>query len=50
MRPWVAMKHFGIDFETIKLKLFTPEFAEQKPVVLARSCIVVLLQCGAKCQ
>ena len=29
MRPWVAMKHFGIDFETIKLKLFTPEFAEQ---------------------
>jgi glutathione S-transferase len=29
MRPWVAMKHFGIEFETIKLKLFTPEFAEQ---------------------
>ena len=29
MRPWVAMQHFGIEFETIKLKLFTPEFAEQ---------------------
>ena len=29
VRPWVAMQHFGIDFETTKLKLFTPEFAEQ---------------------
>ena len=29
MRPWAAMKHFGIEFETIELKLFTPEFADQ---------------------
>jgi glutathione S-transferase len=29
MRPWVAMTHFGIDFETVKLWLFTPEFKQQ---------------------
>ena len=29
MRPWVAMRHLGIDFETTKLKPFAPEFAEQ---------------------
>lgn len=29
MRPWVAMTHFGIEFETSKLELFTPTFHEQ---------------------
>ena len=29
MRPWVAMTHFGVSFETIKLELDTPAFAAQ---------------------
>ena len=29
MRPWVAMTHFGVSFETIKLELDTPVFAAQ---------------------
>ena len=29
MRPWVAMTHFGIEFEMTKLELFTPNFHEQ---------------------
>ena len=29
MRPWVAMTHFGVSFETIKLELDKPAFAAQ---------------------
>ncbi|TGL63519.1 glutathione S-transferase family protein [Leptospira sarikeiensis] len=28
LRPWILLKHFGIPFEEIPLKLFTPEYAQ----------------------
>jgi len=29
LRPWFLMKHFGIEFDEVKLSLDTPSFAEQ---------------------
>lgn len=43
MRPWVAMTHFGIDFETIKLRLFTPEFYQQLSAYTSANTVPVLI-------
>ncbi|MDP6969854.1 MAG: glutathione S-transferase N-terminal domain-containing protein [Gammaproteobacteria bacterium] len=43
MRPWVAMTHFGIDFETVKLRLFTPEFTQQINTYTSAHTVPVLI-------
>ena len=47
MRPWVAMTHFGVSFETIKLELDTPVFAAQiKQYSNANTVPVLMTQNG----
>ena len=47
MRPWVAMMHFGVSFETIKLELDTPVFAAQiKQYSNANTVPVLMTQNG----
>ncbi len=29
MRPWVLMMHFGVEFEEIRIPLFTPDYQQQ---------------------
>ncbi|MEM7257576.1 MAG: glutathione S-transferase, partial [Pseudomonadota bacterium] len=29
MRPWVLMTHFGLDFEEIRIPLFTDNYQEK---------------------
>lgn len=29
LRPWLAMKQFGLDFDEIRIALYTPESKEQ---------------------
>ena len=43
MRPWVAMTHFGLDFETVKLWLFTPEFTQQISAYTSAHTVPVLV-------
>ena len=48
MRPWIAMTHFGVSFETIKLELDTPVFAGQiKHYSNANTVPVLMTQNGA---
>ena len=48
MRPWVAMTHFGVSFETIKLELDTPVFVAQiKQYSNANTVPVLITQNGA---
>ena len=48
MRPWVAMTHFGVSFETIKLELDTPVFAAQiKQYSNANTVPVLMTQNGS---
>ena len=48
MRPWVAMTHFGVSFETIKLELDTPVFAAQiKQYSKANTVPVLMTQNGS---
>ena len=47
MRPWVAMTHFGVSFETIKLELDTPVFVAQiKQYSNANTVPVLMTQNG----
>ena len=47
MRPWVAMTHFGVSFETIKLELDTPVFTAQiKQYSNANTVPVLMTQNG----
>jgi len=48
MRPWVAMTHFGIEFEQTKVWLFTPTFkAEIAPYSSAKTVPVLVTDQGA---
>jgi glutathione S-transferase len=49
LRPWLAMKHFGLEFEEIRIPLYTPESGEvirhyspagKVPVLLHRDVVV----------
>ena len=43
MRPWVAMTHFGLPFETTKRELDTPFFAAQIKQYTSASTVPVLI-------
>ena len=43
MRPWVAMTHFGLPFETTKIELDTPFFAAQIKQYTSASTVPVLM-------
>jgi glutathione S-transferase len=43
MRPWVAMTHFGLPFETTKIELDTPFFAAQIKQYTSASTVPVLI-------
>lgn len=43
LRPWLAMKHFGLDFDEVRIPLYTPESTEKLRLLSPSGKVPVLI-------